>query len=101
VALVLLGSGSAEGRSTEIGATADQDRHRPDHQDHVADRPVVEQIMMQPLEAAAMPSMRGFPMTAARTAMLHRGCARLIDKASFTKPGNMWGERGRRIISDR
>jgi hypothetical protein len=28
--------------------------------------------------------MRGFPMTAARTAMLHSGCAHLIDNASFT-----------------
>ena len=71
---VLLGSGSAEGRSTEIGATADQDRHRPGRQDHVDDRQVVELSASNPLEAAAMPSMRGFQMPAARTAMLHSGC---------------------------
>ena len=35
MALVLLGSGSTDLRRTEIGATADQDRHRPDHRDHM------------------------------------------------------------------
>ena len=49
----LLLAGSAGGRSTEIGAIADQGRHRPDHQDHVDDRPVVEQIMMQPLRSGS------------------------------------------------
>jgi hypothetical protein len=58
----LLLAGSAGGRSIEIGATADQDRHRPDRQDHVDDWPVVEQIMMEPLRSAAVPSMHGFQM---------------------------------------
>jgi hypothetical protein len=33
--------------------------------------------------------------------MLHSGCAQLIDKASFTKPGDVGGERVDRIMSDR
>ena len=71
----LLLAGSAGGRSIEIGATADQDRHRPDRQDHVDDWPVVEQIMMQPLRSGSHAVNVRIPDHGGRTAMLHTAVA--------------------------
>jgi hypothetical protein len=93
----LLGSGSA-GSEQRIGATADQDRHRPGHQDQVDDWRVVEQSTMQPLRGGRRAVNARVPDGAARTAMLHNGCAHLIDKPWLTKPGDAGGERVGRII---
>jgi hypothetical protein len=52
VALVSVGFRIRRWSERRIGATADQDRHRLGHQDHVDDRRVVEQNTM------AIPQMR-------------------------------------------
>jgi hypothetical protein len=79
VALVPAGFRIRRGSEHQIGATADQDRHRPDRQDHEMIGRWWSRARCNPLEAA-VPSMHGFQMPAARTAMLHSGCAHLIDK---------------------
>src|SRR5215207_9219037 len=53
VALVSVGFRIRRWSERRIGATADQDRHRLGHQDHVDDRRVVEQTPCNPSDAAA------------------------------------------------
>ena len=63
---------------------------------------MVEQIMMQPLRSGSHAVNARIPDDGGEDGdVAHSGCAHLIDQASFTKPGDVWGERVDRIMSDR